>query len=180
MRVLVFAASLVAFVGTPGCNSQSQTLELQAEGTPDATRDSGEYWMVWIEGRETPRQPDGNACDVAFDHRVDPGNRTIRYNAVAATWDPTKIRDLIAFDVWQTYSDCPSAYKLHPGKSVQQQIGTWLMDIRVLDNGNVLVDGSQIPIGHAAYFTREDADRDVTLRVHAYGAWSQANLKPMG
>lgn len=190
LRALLLALLPVA---PAGCLDEAPTagLELEPNGVPAQGRVPGTYWMVWVHGEERAvREAPDYACDVAFDHAVDADGRTVRYLQRPESGDRRTVQALLALDLWETWSDCPIEYELRwdPAPLREERFGRYgLLDLEVRDDGTLVVEGTEVPLGKAAVLRYEGTkpaeewprvQMEGEVRVENLGAWPRTGLRP--
>lgn len=183
---------LALLVPLAGCldGGGTERVSLEPNGVPAQERVPGTYWMVWVHGEERAgREAPDYACDVAFDHAVDRGNRTVRYLPVAQSGDRGAVQVLLAFDVWEAWSGCPVWYALRWDAPLRQErLGRYgPLDLEVRDDGAVVVEGTRVPLGQAAVLRYEGTrpseewprvQVEGEVRIENLGAWPRTGLLP--
>lgn len=167
-----------------GCASSDGAAPIQvslaSEGDADTLREAGEFWMVWVEGREDVPHPSDamGMCSIAFSHQVEPSSRSIRHER-NQSWQPNEVALLIATDLFERGSDCPQDYALtanQPSKAIVTDAwGQAGLEVSMGD-GSVLFRGHHIAPGEVATFVGGADRANAVMRVHAFGAWPQAGL----
>lgn len=188
--VLALVAALAGAGCTTGPGPGATGLEVEVVDTdrPAETREDGEVWVAWLYGNETRTAVEGEpshaVCDVAFDHRIDPANRTIVYEEERYPgFEPVDAWGVLATDHWDEATQCPISYALHPDPSAGVDVdlgppGT--LTIVLGPGGGLTVDGRQVSQGEAAVatYTYESTDEGTLYRhegqltVQVLGSWA--------
>ncbi len=194
MRRLI-ACLLIGMLLAAGCldgtrTSQAEVTGPEVSGQPSGeSLGEGEYWIVWVEGEQHLDPPAQYICSVAYDHDIDVANRTLEYSNHTYDIDPANVTYVVAFDVWEPSSSCPTAYRLHPGlQPLSQAMGAFgNLTLEPAANGSIMLEpGTWLHPGQQASYTYEATKRmdgdahEATgwFNVTHLGAWPQAGLGP--
>lgn len=183
--VLVYRVTLADDPDEPGMAlepAREWVLREQDGGEPNGT-----YRLAWVHGDEQVDPPHSGACDVRFNHRVLPAERSIEYLDDIYDFDPANVSRMIAFDVWEHPADCPVAYRLNPNAvNVSAELGgygTLELSFEANDTLNVdderwLAPGENVSL---SYNTSTQADgtpqwRNGTITVAYVDDWPRSGL----
>ncbi len=192
--VLVASLLLAGCAGTPGGDGDGYEISIVDTDREVETRGSDELWVAWLRGNETRTAVEGEpaygVCDVAFDHGIDAGNRTLVYEADRyPRFEPGEAWGVLATDHWDAATQCPISYALFPEPSagVAVDLGPpGNLTVALAEDGALTVDGRTIAQGEAArvtytYESTEDSTvyrHEGSFTVEVLGAWPAEDVRP--
>lgn len=194
--LLVAAVLLAGCAAGPGGVVDGFEVKVVDTDREPETRADDELWVAWLNGNETRTAVEGEpshaVCDVIFDHRIDPDNRTLAYAEERYPgFEPAESWGLVATDHWDEATQCPIANALHPDPSggVQVDLGAaGTLDVVLGPAGTLTVAGEEVAQGEAARvtYTYESTEEDTVYRhegqltVEVLGAWPAENVTVEG
>jgi hypothetical protein len=177
MRAALVALLLMLVLA--GCAMKTRvSMDHEPSGIPAQTRGDDEFWMVWVHGDET-RPCSGVvcsrvSCSIVFDHSVDPAARAFRHANESA---PEAPRTLLAFDVFDE-GGCPVAYKHgFDLAKAHEPMGATSVDIVIHEDGSLVVNGENTPIGQRSRFTYDTGEERGEFVVENLGAWTVGGIE---
>ncbi len=192
LPLLVAAVLLAGCASGPGGVVDGYEVEVVDTDREPETREDDELWMAWLDGNETRTAVEGEpshaVCDVAFDHAIDPSNRTLAYHGERyPDFAPSAAWGVLATDHWDEATQCPIANALHPNPSGGIDVDLGLpgnLTVVLGPAGEMTVEGQPVAQGEAARVTYayESTDEDTVYRhegqltVEVLGAWPAENV----